>query len=125
MPVAVTVILPPPLRASTDTLSVRSDQCLRRTPRSWVGAESGAAVRRYACRMRSHTFHAVFEDAGDGWVYAHVPELPEVQTQGETLDQAREMVRDAIEVVIADRRDRGEAIPPTAWATVESVEVAA
>ena len=74
--------------------------------------------------MPSHTFHVVFEDAGDGWVYAHVPELPEVQTQGETLDQAREMVRDAIELVIADRRDRGEAIPPTAWAMVESVEVA-
>jgi len=35
------------------------------------------------------------------------------------------MVRDTIDLVIADRRDRGEAIPPTAWATVESVEVTA
>lgn len=41
--------------------------------------------------MAAHTFSAVLEDAGDGWVYAHVPELPEVQTQGESLDQAREI----------------------------------
>ncbi len=75
--------------------------------------------------MPIHTFHVVFEDGGDGWVYAHVPELPEVQTQGENLDQAREMVRDAIELAIAERRDRNETIPPTAWATVEAVEVAA
>jgi predicted RNase H-like HicB family nuclease len=70
-------------------------------------------------------FNVVYEDAGDGWVYAHVPELPEVHTQGETLDAAREMARDAIEMVLEDRRARGEAIPPTGWALVESVEIAA
>jgi len=59
------------------------------------------------------TFNAVFEDAGDGWVYAHVPELPEVHTQGEDLEQARAMVRDAIELVLEDRRGRGEPIPAT------------
>jgi predicted RNase H-like HicB family nuclease len=50
------------------------------------------------------TFNVVYEDAGNGWVYAHVPELPEVHTQGEGLDQARTMVRDAIELVLAERR---------------------
>jgi predicted RNase H-like HicB family nuclease len=63
--------------------------------------------------MSTHTFHVVYEDAGDGWVYAHVPELPEVHTQGETLDQAREMVRDAIALVLDERRVRGETIPAT------------
>ena len=67
----------------------------------------------------------VFEDAGDGWVYAHVPELPEVQSQGENLDQAREMVRDAIALVLDERRARRAAIPATGWAMVESVEIAA
>lgn len=67
----------------------------------------------------------VFEDAGDGWVYAHVPELPEVQSQGENLDQAREMVRDAIALVLDERRGWGEAIPAKGWAMVESVEIAA
>jgi predicted RNase H-like HicB family nuclease len=75
--------------------------------------------------MPTHTFNAVFEDAGDGCVYAHVPELPEVHTQGESPEQAREMVRDAIELVLEDRRSRNEKIPSTGWALVESVEVAA
>jgi predicted RNase H-like HicB family nuclease len=51
--------------------------------------------------------------------------LPEVQTQGGSLEQAREMVRDAIELVLEDRRARNEQIPRTGWAVVESVEVAA
>jgi antitoxin HicB len=75
--------------------------------------------------MSSLKFNVVYEDAGEGWVYAHVPELPEVHTQGESLDQAREMVRDAIELVLEDRRERGEAIPQTGWALVEAVEIAA
>ncbi len=75
--------------------------------------------------MSALRFNVVYEDAGDGWVYVHVQELPEVHTQGETLDAAREMARDAIEMVLEDRRARGEAIPPTGWALVESVEIAA
>jgi predicted RNase H-like HicB family nuclease len=75
--------------------------------------------------VTAHTFSVVFEDAGDGWVYAHVPELPEVQTQGEDLDQAREMVREAIALVLEEREARGEVIPPKGWALVESVEIAA
>ena len=75
--------------------------------------------------VKAHTFNVVFEDAGDGWVYAHVPELPEVHTQGETLEQSRELVRDAIALVLDERHSRGESIPPTGWALVESVEIAA
>ena len=61
--------------------------------------------------MTARTFSVVFEDAGDGWVYAHVPELPDVQNQGESLDQAREMVRDAIALVLEERQARGVVIP--------------
>jgi predicted RNase H-like HicB family nuclease len=35
------------------------------------------------------------------------------------------MVRDAIELVLEDRRGRGEPIPDQGWALVEQVEVAA
>jgi len=71
------------------------------------------------------TFNVVYEDAGDGWVFAHVPELPEVHTQGPTPDYARET---------RPRRDRARArrapqarkqIPSTGWALVESIEIAA
>jgi predicted RNase H-like HicB family nuclease len=75
--------------------------------------------------MSALTFHAVFEDAGDGWVYVYVPELPEVHSQGKDLEEAREMVRDAIELVLEDRRSRGEPIPEPSWALVEQVEIAA
>ncbi len=75
--------------------------------------------------MGALTFNVVFEDAGDGWVYAHVHELPEVHTQGQGLDEARITVREAIELVLEDRRERGEAIPVTGWALVEPVEIAA
>ena len=69
------------------------------------------------------TFNVVFEDAG-GWVYAHVPELPEVQTQGENLDDARAMVREAIALALEERSARGEGIPSKGWALVESIEIA-
>lgn len=70
-------------------------------------------------------FNVVYEDAGDGWVYAHVPELPEVQTQGEGMEQARSMVIDAISLALDERRARGELLPEPGWAVVESVEIAA
>ena len=89
------------------------------------GEHLGGEEREYAFPMASQTFHVVFEDAGDGWVYAHVAELPEVHTQGQTVDEAREMTREAIELVLADRRERGEPMPTTSWAMVESLEVAA
>jgi predicted RNase H-like HicB family nuclease len=75
--------------------------------------------------MAPRVFNVVFEDGGDGWVYAHVPELPEVQTQGESLEDARLMVRDAIALVLEERSARGEPIPATGWALVEPVEIAA
>ena len=75
--------------------------------------------------MSALTFNVIYEDAGEGWVYAHVPELPEVQTQGSGLDEARVMVKDAIALVLEERRARGEAIPQTGWALVEAGEIAA
>jgi predicted RNase H-like HicB family nuclease len=72
------------------------------------------------------TFNVVYEDAGDGWIYAHVPQLPEVHTQGEDLDAARTMVKDAIALVLEERRERGEAVPQSSgWALVEPVEISA
>ncbi len=75
--------------------------------------------------MSDLAFNAVFEDAGDGWVYARVPELSEVHTQGKDLEEARAMVRDAIALVLDERRARGERIPQTGWALVEGVEITA
>ena len=46
--------------------------------------------------MSANKFNTVFERDEAGFIYAHVPKLPEVQTQGRTLDEAREMARVAI-----------------------------
>jgi predicted RNase H-like HicB family nuclease/DNA-binding Xre family transcriptional regulator len=70
-------------------------------------------------------FNVVFEGAGDGWVHAHVPELPEVHTQAEGLNEARAVVREAIELVLDHRREHGQAIPAAGWVLVEPVEIPA
>ena len=38
----------------------------------------------------------VYEDAGDGWVMASVPEVPGVLTQGTTVEHARAMIHSAL-----------------------------
>jgi len=73
--------------------------------------------------MSERRFTVVFERDEGGFIYAHVPELPEVQTQGRTLEEARAMVRDAIDQALALRRERGEPIPAEGWAATELVEV--
>jgi predicted RNase H-like HicB family nuclease len=68
-------------------------------------------------------FIAVFERDEAGSVYARVPELPEVHTQGRTLDEARNMVRAAVMQALEMREERGEPIPAEGWAATELVEV--
>lgn len=73
--------------------------------------------------MTAHSFNVVYEDLGDGWVSARVPELPEVRTQGKNLEQTRKMVRHAIALAIEERDARDEEIPPIGWALVEPIEI--
>jgi predicted RNase H-like HicB family nuclease len=49
------------------------------------------------------TFTAVFEQDGDWWV-GHVEELPGANTQGATLEEARENLRDAVQLVLDTNR---------------------
>ena len=50
------------------------------------------------------TFTAVFEKDGDWWV-GFVEELPGANTQGRTLEEARENLKEAIVLVIEANRD--------------------
>jgi predicted RNase H-like HicB family nuclease len=50
------------------------------------------------------TFTAVFERAGD-WYIGYVEELPGAHTQGRTLDEARDNLREAIELVLLSNRE--------------------
>lgn len=51
-------------------------------------------------------------DEGGGFTVT-VPALPEIVTQGNTLEESLAMARDAIELSLAARRDEGEEIPPS------------
>lgn len=41
-----------------------------------------------------------FEDAGDGWIMASIPEVPGAISQGRTRKEARENVIDALQTVL-------------------------
>ena len=45
----------------------------------------------------------VYEDAGDGWVLARIPQVRGAISQGETREEARENVIDALQEVLAAR----------------------
>jgi len=49
-------------------------------------------------------FTAVFKKAGDWWA-AYVEEMPGVNTQGATLEEARENLNDALALVIEANRE--------------------
>ena len=49
----------------------------------------------------------VFQEKGDCWI-AWVEELPGANTQGRTLDEAKENLREAIGMVLAARREAAE-----------------
>lgn len=59
----------------------------------------------------TRTYTVILEPAEEGGFIVHVPALPEVVTEGDTEAEALAMAKDAIELVLESRRERGEAIP--------------
>ena len=57
------------------------------------------------------TFTIILEPAEEGGYIVRVPALPEICTEGDSEVEALAMAKDAIELVIASRRERGEFIP--------------
>ena len=49
-------------------------------------------------------FTAVFEQEGEWWM-AYVEELPGANTQGATLDEARDNLKEAIQLVVETNRE--------------------
>jgi predicted RNase H-like HicB family nuclease len=52
-----------------------------------------------------NTFTAIFEEAEEGGYIAYAAELRGTTTQGETLEEARENLREAIELILEVNRD--------------------
>jgi predicted RNase H-like HicB family nuclease len=51
-----------------------------------------------------NTFTGVFEKAGE-WYIGYVEGLPGANTQGKTLEEARENLREAIELILLSNRE--------------------
>jgi antitoxin HicB len=60
--------------------------------------------------MAVRSFTVIYEPAEEGGYYAHVPAL-ELTTEGETLEEAKEMARDAIAGYLEAARLIGKPIP--------------
>jgi predicted RNase H-like HicB family nuclease len=52
-------------------------------------------------------FTAVIERAAEGGYWGYCPEIPGANEQGETVDECRQSLREAIALVLQDRRDDG------------------
>ena len=53
----------------------------------------------------THTFNAVFEETEEGGFTAFVEELPGAISQGETLEEARENLKEAIQLILDANRE--------------------
>lgn len=53
-------------------------------------------------------FKVLIEQDEDGWYVASVPELPGCYTQGKTVEQARERIKEVIELVLESDKDLRE-----------------
>lgn len=57
----------------------------------------------------SITFTAVYKKVPDSdWYAAWIEEVPGANTQGQTLEQARENLRDAVALLFETRREMGQ-----------------
>jgi predicted RNase H-like HicB family nuclease len=54
-----------------------------------------------------NSFTAVFDRDGEWWI-AYVEELPGANTQGQTLDEARENLKEAVSLILEANRDLAE-----------------
>ena len=70
-------------------------------------------------------FSVVYTPVEDGWIMAQVPELPGAVTQGRDMEEAREMIQEAVELLLQSYRENAAKDAPNGaiWETL-SVEVA-
>jgi len=54
----------------------------------------------------------VIEKANDGSYSAYVPDLPGCTTSGDTPDEVKENIKEAVSLYVEALREQGEPIPP-------------
>ena len=71
---------------------------------------------------KSMTMTAVFQPDENGWTMAQLAEWPAVVTCAPTLEEAREMLVDAAQEMVASYREEGRE-PPIGGGRVESLKI--
>lgn len=71
-------------------------------------AGTSPAERPEPVEAAGGTFTAIYELTEDGWWVVSVPEIPGAHSQGETLEEAREMIGDAVRMLLEVRREDAE-----------------
>ena len=61
--------------------------------------------------MKAYNYTVVFERMPEGGYNVIVPAIPEICTFGETIEEAREMAKDAIRCYLESALETGEPIP--------------
>lgn len=71
-------------------------------------------------------YTVVYQPIEDGWIMATIPELPGAVTQGRTMKEAREMIKEAVALLLESHRENAakEAPSNAVWETL-SVELPA
>ena len=67
----------------------------------------------------------VFEKSEDGSIWARVPDLPGCFSCGETIDEARQKIKEAIELHIETMKEEGIAVPEVSHLKAELIAVQA
>ncbi len=65
----------------------------------------------------------VIEKAPDGSFSAYVPDLPGCTTCGDSVDEVRQNIKDAVASYIESLREHNESVPPPS-STIDVVEAA-
>lgn len=61
--------------------------------------------------MRNYTFRIIIEPDEKGTFHGYVPSLPGCHTWGETIEETRKNIRDAVKAYLYSLIEDGEAVP--------------
>ncbi len=73
----------------------------------------------------TRTFTVVLVPQEEGGFFVECPTLPGCYSQGETVQESLDNIREAIELVIEDMQETGEPIPETGSPLVTQVQISA
>ena len=71
-------------------------------------------------------YEVVYQEVEDGWIMASIPDLPGAVTQGRDMDEARAMIKEAVELLLESYCAHADAeLPENAIRECLTVEVPA